>query len=113
LKIEWEATSSSGRVILSGDILEHSCGCLTHFWDKHIRSWPHEVTFDMRQVESIDAESIAEFCSLLRQRADQGRRTRLVAPPQMLAHTLYKVASLSGDDRMVLEDPRDEEPYAG
>jgi ABC-type transporter Mla MlaB component len=114
LKIHHAQQHGSGTGIeILGIVDSSSCDCLLHFWSKHLENETGPLSIDMRQVESIDAASIAELCSLIRHRAARQQITRLIAPPQMLAHTLYKVASLRDQGRVILEEPRDEEPYAG
>lgn len=115
-RIKIRHVQSEGSVTdftISGTIDSDSCDCLIHFWRKHVENQTRPVSIDMGQVDAIDAASIAELCSLIRDRAARDHLTRIIAPPQMLAHTLYKVASLRDRQRVTLEDPRNEEPYAG
>ncbi len=114
LKIRHAQQQGSGtKITISGNVDSGSCDCLRHFWRKHVENESDRLSIDMRQVDSIDAASIAELCSLIRDRAERDRTTCLISPPQVLAHTLYKVASLRNQGRVILEEPRDEEPYAG
>jgi hypothetical protein len=65
------------------------------------------LTFELADLELVDGPACAAAVDAFRGLADQGVRVTLVQAPQALAHVLYRVAALP---RIVLVDPRDEEP---
>ena len=69
------------------------------------------ILLDFEDLELDDGVSIAQMVNALR---ELGRDARVVVrrAPQLLAHTLYKAGMLR-DERLTLEDPRQEEGFAG
>lgn len=70
---------------------------------------PGELRVDLDGLEALDGVATAISVSALRALLDLRERVRLLAPPQMLAHTLYRVGALESG-RLRLEDVRAEEP---
>ena len=89
------------------------CDCLEHFWDRFVSDPFSVVRVEMSGVDSIDSLGVAQMVTLLRRNLADGARLVLDAPPQVLAHTLYKVGLLEPGRGITLENARSEEPYAG
>jgi ABC-type transporter Mla MlaB component len=70
------------------------------------------VEIDMADVDEVDPVGLATTVTLIRRHLDEGAAVVLCAPPQMIAHTLYKAALLESD-QLRIEAARAEEPYAG
>lgn len=110
MKIGQRQSGSESVITIVGDIDSQKCNCLECFWEQHVGdSGPMRI--EMARIDQIDPEGIATVVSLLRQRP--ARPAVLVAPPQMLAHTLYKAGMLRSDSPLRIEQPRNDEPYPG
>ena len=90
-----------------------ACDCLEHFWDRFVSDPFSEVRVEMGGVDAIDSQGVAQMVTLLRRNLAEGACLVLDAPPQVLAHTLYKVGLLEPGQRVALLNARSEEPYAG
>ena len=64
------------------------------------------LTFKLAELEVDDGPTCAVLVEAFRDLSDRGVRVTLINAPQVLAHSLYRVAALP---RIVL-DPRSEEP---
>ncbi|MFO0945319.1 MAG: STAS domain-containing protein [Planctomycetota bacterium] len=89
------------------------CHCLENFWDFYLAEPSQNLYVDMSEVEEIDPIAVATMVTLLRRHVDAGASVLLESPPQMLAHTLYKTGMLESGNRIRIDSPRTEEPYAG
>lgn len=113
MKLAHRLEGNSIFVRVSGAIDTGKCDCLRHFWDRFVTGPFAAVHVEMEDVDAMDAESVATAIELLRENLAAGSRIILVAPPQMLAHTLYKTAMTADPNRLVIHDPQTESPYAG
>lgn len=116
MKLRLETSGGAVHVWIKGAVDGEACHCLDHFWDHSIDERAREVSIDMTAVDEIDAIAVASLVNRIRDHLSQGARVSLIAPPQMLAHTLYKAGHLtpeSGRDQVAIEPRRAEEPYAG
>lgn len=86
--------------------------CLRSFQASRLAPPPARLTFDMTELDELDAAATAVLTSLIRELRRQCA-VSLRSPPQTLAHTLYKTAALEGAGAVTIIDPREEEPYAG
>ena len=66
---------------------------------------------DFTEAADADARAVALLTDAIRRSARLGTTT-LVAPPQLLAHNLYRLGELRPGGRIVLVDPREDEPYS-
>ena len=71
---------------------------------------PVDVDLAELEFERDDGVLVAGWIDRVRALLREHGRVNLRHCPQMLAHTLYKVGLLR-DGRIVLIDPREEEPY--
>lgn len=110
MKLGCEAQGDRLIVRIRGDVDGERCDCLAHFWEHYVLPAPARLVVQMRETTSIDSAAVATLVDLLRASRRGGAAVVLESPPQMLAHTLYKVGDLAGIE---LIDPRQEEPYAG
>lgn len=114
MKLKHELANRRLTVILRGDIEGSRCACLEHFWDRHVdKDGYDQATFDMTEVDSIDAIGIAKLVTLLKRLLKRPVSLSLDSAPQMLTHTLYKTALLEDPKRLNLLNQVTEEPYAG
>lgn len=113
VKIEHQLRGDDVRVEIHGELSGDNVECLTTFWHKHLAGGAGEIRLELGDFDIEDASAVARVATLIREGMEGGQRFVLVAPPQMLAHTLYKVASLRRDEGLRIIDPRQEEPYAG
>ncbi len=111
MKLAHEHDGARLRVSMSGDLEAASCDCVRNFWELRVAGHD-DVHVDLSDVETGDGHAIAVLTTLLRDSLAAGSRLTLHAPPQMLAHTLYQSGMLRHPG-LVLEQPRQEEPYAG
>lgn len=100
------------HVVIVGEIDGGKCDCLEKYWEQHVGNGAPDITVDMTGVDDIDNKGIATIVNLLRDRLGDDMRVTLKSPPQMLAHTVYKIG-MTKDKCFSLANPRDEEPYAG
>lgn len=102
---------SNAKVVrLAGDIRGAECDCLARFWSQVVQPAAGSLRLDMTEVTDIDAPAIAILVDLVRQAASLDQPVVVESPPQMLAHTLYKVGALGP---IVIEQPRNDVPSAG
>lgn len=115
MKLSQTLAGSTLRIHMDGDVLASECDCLARFWDRHLPdgSTIDEIRIDMSAVDQIDAAGVGQLMHLIRRQLESGRRVTLESPPQVLAHTLYKVGLLHGSRAVSVSNPRQEEPYAG
>lgn len=64
-------------------------------------------TLDLADLELEDGVAVVEAVNLVTALRDRAGALRLLEPPQMLAHTLYKVGALTAG--ITLVDPRSED----
>jgi hypothetical protein len=69
-----------------------------------------ELILELGDLELEDGAMTADLISWLRQLLQAGLALRLIQPPQVLAHTLYRIDMLN-HPHLLLVDPREEEPY--
>lgn len=100
------------HVVMTGDIAGGKCDCLEKFWAQHVPQRVPELTIDMTGVDAIDPLGVATMINLLRDKLGDDMRVTLRSPPQVLAHTVYKIR-MSEDPCLAIEELRTEEPYAG
>ncbi|HRX87121.1 MAG TPA: STAS domain-containing protein, partial [Phycisphaerae bacterium] len=111
MKFRHATTGTACRVELLGDLDAGECNCLEAFWDCHVGDDLTSLDIDMSLVDDIDAESVAVLTTRIRQHLADGTEVTLHRPPQMLAHTLYKVGLLDHAG-LTLIDPRSDEQHA-
>ncbi len=70
---------------------------------------PGPLRLDLDGLELLDGVATARAVTALRALLARRGALVLVAPPQMLAHTLYRVGALE-DGRLTVVDTRSEEP---
>lgn len=104
---------AGGALTLSfrGELSGARCGCAEKFWRQRLRPEDAELTLDLSELEDIDAAGVAQLVELIRDPAGPPR-VLVREAPRALAHVLYKTAALESG-RVVLIDPRMEEPYVG
>lgn len=112
MKLRCEEQKDGIRVLISGSIDGSKCNCLENFWDFHVGTGHTNVEIDMAEVDDVDPLGLATTVTLIRRHLDEGAAVVLSAPPQMVAHTLYK-AALMESEQLRIEAAREEEPYAG
>jgi anti-anti-sigma regulatory factor len=108
MKLGCETTPDGLTVRIRGDVEGASCNCLEHFWDHYVEPAPDRLVVEMSETSDLDGVGTATIVNLLRRALEGGSRIILDSPPQMLAHTLYKIAML---ERIEIMHPRVEEPY--
>lgn len=113
MKLSHHTAAGIQCITLRGDVLGQSCDCLRNFWDRYVTPGTGQLEIDMTGVDAIDSQAIAQLVDLLRECIAGGARPSLESPPQVLAHTLYKVGLLREQSPMTIRNPRVEEPYAG
>jgi len=111
MKFRHRPTDAGMHVELAGDLASADCNCLQAFWDCHIGNDAAAVDIDMAALDEIDAESIAVLTTLVRTHLQTGAEVTIHRPPQMLAHTLYKIGLLDHAG-LTLIDPRSDEQQA-
>jgi len=65
------------------------------------------IAFDLSELDVEDASLCASLAAALRAVGGHAQVT-LVAPPQVLAHTLYRIGATSGPRAIVIVNPRSE-----
>lgn len=113
MKIHSRSDQRHLEVSIDGAIDSSKCDCLSRYWDFYIASDLPELYVSMENVDEIDPTSVATMVNLLRETIVAGTQITLSSPPQVLAHTLYKARLLEGENAVIVENPRMEEPYAG
>jgi ABC-type transporter Mla MlaB component len=113
VKLSYAITARGVRLRLAGELESRRCACLEHFWQRRTAGPFGEVEVDLHAVEGLDGPAVATLVNLIRASLAGGARVILEAPPQMLAHTLYKCGLLSAEHGVTIRAPRTEEPYAG
>lgn len=71
-----------------------------------------DLVLDLSQADIDDPVGVVRLAEAIRAASRRFARTRLLRPPQVLAHTLYRVGALEGA-RLQVEDPREEVGFAG
>lgn len=112
MKFRHRISGSSAHVELAGDLDARECNCLQAFWDCHLPDDLATLDLDMAAVDSLDAESVAVLTTLVRNHLATGAEVTLHHPPQMLAHTLYKIGLLDHAGLTLIEPRTDEQQMA-
>ncbi len=113
MKLSYANTARGVRLSLAGEVDGSRCACLEHFWQRRAAGTFDEIEVDLHAVDALDGAAVATLVNLFRASLAAGARVILEAPPQMLAHTLYKCGLLDPERGITLRAPRTEEPYAG
>lgn len=102
----WLVHPERHGVVVSGDVAGPEGATLA----EALRALPSagEVVLDLADLDLDDGVAVAHLVTGLRALRARCDRLVLVAAPQMLAHTLYKVGALS-DPGLVLVAPRQDE----
>ena len=86
---------------------------LTSFVQQLLSALPGDVLIDFSNVDEPPSTTIAQLCEVIRHRVEHSAgKLTLFSPPQMLAHTLYKMGVLR-NHQFAIENQRLEEPYTG
>ena len=70
------------------------------------------VELMMEEAELTDGLSVTRMVDAVRLLVDRHERVRLIRPPQMLAHSFYRLGMLTEGTRLELVEPREEEGEA-
>lgn len=113
MKLRHVVTPTGIDVWIRGEVDGSKCHCLENFWDFYLADPSQDLRVDMTDVDDIDPIAVATLVTLLRRHTNAGATVVLDAPPQMLAHTLYKTGMIEAGEPLTIVHPRTEEPYAG
>jgi ABC-type transporter Mla MlaB component len=71
------------------------------------------VELELEDAEVVDARVVALLVESIRQAAHRTGSVRLLRPPQVLAHALYRVGALGAGSVLEVIEPREELGSAG
>lgn len=95
-----------------GDLLGDRLSALLETLE-HLPPETRRLELDLAEADlDDDPNAVATLAAALRRSARRLERLRLHRPPQVLAHTLYRVGALT-DGRLEILDPRSEIGLSG
>ncbi len=112
MKITHEIAGGAARVEIRGELEAGRCDCLRAYWSKHLAGELATVDVRLAEVDGVDGESVATLVDLIRGHLGAAAEVTLHDPPQMLAHTLYKIGLLD-HAALTLVNPRSDEQGYG
>lgn len=98
-----------GALVVDGPVDGAEAPALGEAMLREAASISGPLQLDLRELEPLDGVAVAELVTALRALLARHGRLELIAAPQMLAHTLYRVGLLE-DGRLVVREVVSEEP---
>jgi len=103
-------TSASDGWLIEGELDGHNASSL-RAWCNHIEVVNEPRTLELTALELLDAEGVTAAIETVRLLLQRTPLLIIHHAPHLLSHTLYRLGMLEAGQRLVLVEPRQEEPY--